>query len=134
MATATITVKLKSDITKVWDLVTSLDNYTWRSDLSKIVVLDDGKKFIEYTKDGYPTNFTVTVFEPLKRWEFDIENDNMLGHWIGVFSFKDGETTIDFSEDVTAKKRIMKPFVGTYLKKQQKVYVEDLKKALKQYT
>jgi len=130
MATATITVKLKSDITKVWDLVTSLDIYTWRSDLSKIVVVEDYKKFIEYTKDGYATNFTVTVFEPLKRWEFDMENENMRGHWIGIFSFKDGKTTIDFSEDVIAKKLIMKPFVGIYLKKQQKAYVEDLKKVL----
>ena len=37
---------------------------------------------------------------------------------------------IDFTEDVTAKKVFMKPFVKGYLKKQQETYVNDLKKAL----
>ena len=37
---------------------------------------------------------------------------------------------IDFTENVTAKKLLMKPFVGMYLKKQQAAYLRDLKKAL----
>lgn len=44
--------------------------------------------------------------------------------------FADGMTTIDFIEDVTAKKMLIKPFVGAYLKKQQAAYVSDLGKAL----
>ena len=43
----------------------------------------------------------------------------MKGHWIGVFTQKGEQTEIDFTEDVTAKKTIMKPFVKAYLKKQQ---------------
>ncbi len=54
----------------------------------------------------------------------------MHGHWIGIFSNYNGETTIDFTEDVTAKKIFLKPFVKSYLKKQQSTYVADLKKAL----
>ncbi|MCH5281969.1 MAG: polyketide cyclase, partial [Lachnospiraceae bacterium] len=64
------------------------------------------------------------------RWEFDMENDNMKGHWIGVFTQKDGQTEIDFTEDVIAKKVFMKPFVKSYLKKQQSQYISDLKKEL----
>lgn len=86
--------------------------------------------FIEYTKNGYATTFTVTVAEPYKRWEFDMENSNMKGHWIGVFIDKGNETQIDFTENVIPKKWFMKPFVKTYLKKQQKQFVLDLKKAL----
>ncbi len=41
-----------------------------------------------------------------------------------------GELLIDFTENVTPKKWFMKPFVKTYLKKQQKQFVLDLKKAL----
>lgn len=41
-----------------------------------------------------------------------------------------GKTTIKFTEDVIAKKMIMKSFVGSYLKKQQAAYVRDLRKAL----
>ena len=36
-----------------------------------------------------------------------MENDNMHGHWTGIFSSKGGVTTIDFTEDVTAKRYSM---------------------------
>lgn len=54
-----------------------------------------------------------------------MENSNMKGHWVGVFVEKNGQTEIDFTEDVTVKKLIMKPFVKTFLKKQQELYVSD---------
>ncbi len=129
MAVSTATATLDCGIEKVWEVVTSLENYQWRSDLSKIEVLSE-TQFIEYTKDGYPTTFTITVTEPLRRWEFDMDNGNMKGHWTGVFKSKDGGTEITFTEDVTAKKLIMKPFVKSFLKKQQALYISDLKKAL----
>ena len=129
MAIAKIKAVFQNDIKDVWDVVTSLDNWQWRSDLSKIEVIND-KKFVEYTKDGYATTFTITVTKPLERWEFDMENTNMQGHWTGVFSMQNGQTEIEFTEDVTAKKWIMKPFVKGYLKKQQALYVSDLRTAL----
>ncbi len=130
MATANMKVEFKVDIKKVWDVVTSCTEYEWRSDLAKIEVVDDGKKFVEYTKDGYATEFTITVFEPYKRYEFDMENSNMKGHWTGVFEKTDDGVTIDFTEEVYAKKLLMKPFVGMYLKKQQSMYLNDLKREL----
>lgn len=130
MATSNIKATFPCDIKKVWNIVTSLEDYSWRSDLSKIEVLSESK-FVEYTKDGYTTTFTIMVMEPYQRWEFYMENDNMRGHWIGLFSQKDDKTTIDFTEDVTAKKILMKPFVGMYLKKQQKSYVRDLENILR---
>ncbi|MDD3417143.1 MAG: polyketide cyclase [Lachnospiraceae bacterium] len=129
MALSNITGFFQTDIQKVWDTVTSLHEYSWRSDLSKIEVINE-KQFVEYTKEGYATTFTITRSEPCKRWEFDMENTNMKGHWIGVFTSKNGQTEIDFTEDVTAKKIIMKPFVKGYLKKQQEQYISDLQKAL----
>ena len=110
MSISNIKAQFECDVKKVWDTVTSLDQYEWRSDLSKIEVINE-KQFIEYTKDGFATTFTITASEPCKRWEFDMENSNMKGHWVGVFSEKDGQTEIDFTEDVTAKKLILKPFV-----------------------
>ena len=130
MAIANMKAEFTSDISKIWNVVTSCTEYAWRSDLSKIEVVEDGKKFVEYTKDGYPTEFTITVYEPYKRYEFDMNNDNMQGHWIGIFTESDGVVTIDFTEEVYAKKAIMKPFVGMYLKKQQASYLADLKKVL----
>lgn len=130
MAISNIKEIISSDIHKVWETVLNVGNYsTWRSDISKTEVVNQ-KQFIEYTKGGYSTMFTITVVEPYKRWEFDMENTNINGHWVGIFTSKGNETQIDFTECVTAKKIIMKPFVKFYLKKQQVQFVTDLKKVL----
>ena len=128
MATSNIRANIPSELRQVWDLVLDIENYAaWRSDLSKTEVISD-KQFIEYTKDGYPTTFTVTLVEPYRRWEFDMDNSNMKGHWIGIFTAKADETEIDFTECVEAKKLLMKPFVKSYLKKQQIQFVADIMK------
>lgn len=130
MAISNIKADFETEIEKVWKVITSLEEYSWRSDLDRIEVNEQGKEFVEYTKDGYATKFTITVYEPHKRYEFDMENDNMSGHWTGIFTYENGVTSIDFTEDVEAKKLIMKPFVKGYLKKQQATYIADLRKAL----
>ena len=129
MAVSNIKSVFKCDIQRLWSVVTTLENYQWRSDLSKIEVVSD-TQFTEYTKDGYATYFTVTACEPCKRWEFDMENSNMKGHWTGIFSENNRQCEIEFMEDVTAKKLLMKPFVGGYLKKQQAQYISDLQKVV----
>ena len=130
MAISIINSMIDHDIHKVWDIVFAVDKYSvWRSDLSKTEIINE-KQFVEYTKDGYVTTFFTTAVEPYKRWEFDMENSNMTGHWIGIFISKGNETQIDFTENVTPKKWFMKPFVNLYFKKQQKQFILDLKKAL----
>lgn len=129
MATSNIKATIKSDIHKVWDVVIDVKNYTWRSDLSKTEVIDE-TQFIEYTKEGYPTTFTITASEPCKCWEFDMENTNMKGHWVGRFTAKGNETEVDFTEYVTVKMFFMKPLVKAFLKKQQSQFIADLMRAL----
>ena len=129
MAVSNIKATFPDDIQKVWETVTDVKNYTWRSDLSKTEILNE-KQFVEYTKEGYATTFTITASEPYKRWEFNMENGNIKGHWTGIFAQKEEKTEIEFTEDVTAKKFFMKPFVKTYLKKQQALFISDLKNAL----
>lgn len=130
MAVSTIKAEFQYEVEKVWKMVTSLNNYSWRSDLDKIVVTVPEKEFEEHTKDGYVTKFKITAFDKYKRYEFDMENGNMQGYWTGIFAYSDGVTVIEFTENVTAKKLIMKPFIGSYLKKQQTKYIKDLKNAL----
>ncbi len=129
MAVVQIKAVFPAETQKVWDTVTSLTACAWRSDLDRIEVVSE-TKFIEYTKEGFATTFTVTVTDPCKRWEFDMENDNMKGHWTGVFTPKGDLTEVAFTENVTAKKLLLKPFVKPFLKKQQARYISDLKKAL----
>lgn len=129
MAVSNIKVTFPCDIHTVWKVITDVAHSTWRSDVSRTEVLNE-RQFVEYTKEGYATTFTTTVLEPFRQWEFDMENSNMKGHWTGVFKEKDGWTEIEFTEDVTAKKIWMRPLVRGFLKKQQKRYVSDLRKAL----
>ncbi|MBD5128497.1 MAG: SRPBCC family protein [Ruminococcaceae bacterium] len=128
MAVSNIKAELSADIEKVWTLITSFDG-AWRSDLRGIERLDE-KNFVEVDKSGFKTHFTITVFEPYLLYEFDIDNDNISGHWTGKLSAKNGRTAIDFTEYITPKKLIMRPFVKGYLKKQQAAYLRDLRKAL----
>lgn len=115
---------------EIWDIITSNTHYEWRSDVSKIEMLEEGKRFVEYTHGGYATTFTITHFEPYVRYEFDIQNSNMSGHWSGELIQTYTGTTCRFTENVSAKKFLMKPFVKWYLRKQQEQYFTDLVNAL----
>lgn len=132
MTASNIKSIINSDINKVWETVTATEKYSrWRTDLSKTEAINENQ-FIEYTKEGFPTTFTVTLTDPYKRWEFDMENNNIKGHWVGIFTSKGTETQVDFTESVIPKKWFMKPFVKSFLKKQQAQFVADLKKALEE--
>ena len=78
----------------------------------------------------YATLFTITISQPFERYEFDLENENIKGHWCGLLSERNGQTEIIFTETVFAKKWYLKPFVKTYLRKQQSVYLKDLRQKL----
>ena len=84
MVKSNIKKEFNCNIEKLWDIITDNTKYTWRSDLSKIEVVDD-KHFIEYAKNNYPTSFTITAKEYLKEYKFDIENTNIKGRWLGIF-------------------------------------------------
>jgi len=133
MRKSNITATFQADIQTVWNIVTDNENYAWRSDLSKIEIVDGGKKFVEYTKDGFLTKFTITVKEYCKRYEFDMENKNFTGHWIGIFSIeRNGETKIDFTEELKIKNFFVEliSYLFMNLKKIQLTYIADLKKRL----
>ena len=59
-----------------------------------------------------------------------MENSRIRGHWTGLFTAQGTRTQIEFTECVTAKNPLMKPFLKPYLKKQQAQFVQDLKRAL----
>lgn len=130
MISSTIRATINCDIQKVWAAVTNINNYPlWRSDISGVEVVDDGQ-FVEFSMSGFATEFIVTCCKPCERWEFDILNDNISGHWTGQFNKVDGGTGIVFTETVDIKKFIFMPFIKHYIKNQQKKFVNDLIKYL----
>ena len=56
MAVANIKVTLFCPIEKVWNKVTDLSNFYWRSDIKDIKIIDENN-FVEITKDGVETHF-----------------------------------------------------------------------------
>lgn len=131
MAVSQMTAVFPYDLLSVWETVTRPAEYSWRSDLSRTEILGE-TRFVEYTKAGYGTSFTITRSEPCRLWELDMENGNMKGHWTGVFTRWNGETLLECTETVTPRKILMRPFVKAYLKKQQRLFLEDLRRALEQ--
>ena len=129
MATSKMTVSLPCPVERVWQTVTDLSHTAWRSDLARVEVLDE-THFVEHTQSGYATNFTVTACEPLCRWAFTMENGNMSGSWEGIFQATEGGTRLHCTETVSAKRWWMRPFVPGYLKRQQRLYLDDLRKEL----
>lgn len=130
MKKATVIARFHSSIEAVWNIVTDNTAFDWRSDIVKIEVSDDGNRFTEFTKDGFETEFTIALKKPCERYEFDMKNKNMDGHWIGLFSRDDSGTKIEFTEEVEVANPIMNLFVKAYLKKQQATYITDLRKAM----
>lgn len=129
MAVSNLRATLICPIEIVWDTVTNLNDYSWRSDLKDVRIIDE-YNFIEITKDGIETYFKITECIKYQSWIFEIENKNIKGTWVGKF-YADGDKTIlDFTENIVSKKSILKPFISLYLKRQQKIYFRDLKAKL----
>ena len=130
MIKSNIKKEFNCDIEKLWNIITDNTNYIWRSDLSKIEIIDN-KHFIEYAKNNYPTYFTITSKENLKEYKFDIENTNIKGKWTGIFKeLSNGNVELDFTEEIETDNIIMKLLAKPYLKTQQKRYMKDLEKEL----
>lgn len=130
MIKSNIKKEFNCDIEKLWNIITDNTNYTWRSDLSKIEIIDD-KHFIEYAQNNYPTYFTIISKEKLEEYKFDIENTKINGKWIGIFKKLDnGNVLLDFTEEIETNNFVMKVLAKPYLKSQQKRYMKDLEKEL----
>ena len=130
MIKSSIKKQFSCDKNKLWDVITDNNNYSWRSDLSKIEIIDN-IHFVEYTKNNFPTYFTITSKIKLEEYKFDIENKNLKGKWIGVFKeLPNGTIELDFTEEIEGNNFIMKLLAKPYLKSQQKRYMRDLEKEL----
>jgi len=130
MVKSNIKKEFNCNIEKIWNIITDNGNYSWRSDLSKIEIIDD-EHFIEYDKNNYPTEFTITLKKPYKEYRFSIKNTNIKGEWIGLFKeLPNKKVELDFTEEIEANNFIMKLLAKPYLKSMQKRYIKDLEREL----
>lgn len=125
MINSQIQATLPYNIKIVWQAVTNIKNYHWRSDLSHTEVLNKFQ-FTEYAKNGMSTYFTTIVFQPYSCWEFTLENSSISGRWRGIFVEQGTSTLVNFTEEITSKKFYLKPILKFYLRRQQKLFIKDL--------
>ncbi len=130
MIKSNIKKEFNCGIEKLWNIIADNNKYAWRSDLSKIEIIDD-KHFIEYSKNNYPTYFTIASKDYLKEYKFDIKNSKIMGKWIGLFKeLPNGNVELDFTEEIETNNFIMKLLAKFYLKSMQKSYMKDLEKEI----
>lgn len=129
MARVCVKIKLRCALQDVWRIITSFENYSWRSDLQNVEILDE-RRFVEYSNSGHRTTFVITDMKFCERLELEIENENIKGFFVGLFSHENGFSIIEFSENIRAKKWFLKPILPIYLKIMQRIYISDLKRAL----
>lgn len=58
MARSNIKAVFENDVQTVWNVITDVKNYIWRTDLSKTEIISD-KQFIEYTKNATPLHLQL---------------------------------------------------------------------------
>lgn len=130
--TSKSTSEFGSDIDLIWHLLTDNTDYAWRSDVQEITIQESGNRFTEISNEGIATEFTVAMRIPHQRYVLDLQNKNFTGRFTAILEKNNSRTRVDFTEDLemAGKNRIKAFICGKYLKKQQKRYLEDMKKAL----
>jgi hypothetical protein len=74
---------LEYNVKTIWDIVVNNNDYSWRTDIRKIELLENGIWIEYYDKDGkYFTKFTLKQKEEYTLYSFDMENRNYYGKWI----------------------------------------------------
>lgn len=131
MIKSTIKSFIQTDLVSVWNTVTSIHDFSWRSDIASVSVSDKAH-FNETSKNGGVTTFIITVVEPFIQYSFSMDNEYLSGEWTGLFKRKGKGTEIQFTESINPKRWWLYPFAWFYLKKQQKQYITDLKRKCEQ--
>lgn len=116
---------------QIWQVVTDLAKWQWRSDLSDCKVLDE-RRFIEFPKKGKPLHFCTTHFEEPHIWEFQIDSPALIGTWKGTFDATENDgCLVKFIEDVQPRQRLVPNWLAKrFLTAYQAQYFHDLRNEL----
>ena len=97
---------------QIWQVVTDLTNWQWRSDLSDCTITGE-HGFIETPKKGKPVRFRITRLEQPHIWEFHMDSPTLTGTWQGTFeSNENGGCRVKFIEDVTLRNKLIPNWIA----------------------
>lgn len=97
------TILYKASPQTVYDVVINNRDFSYRSDLKDLKIIDDNAGFQtwkEISKSGQEITFRATRKEPYLRYEFEIvEAKGFKGYWIGEFN----KTEVDGTEFISTE-------------------------------
>lgn len=128
MITVTRKAQFNCSAEQLFRIITNNKEYGWRSDLKRIDVIKGGNSFIEYTKKGVPTLFTITSRIPYNKYEFKLQNNNLTGKWTGELHDTEAGSEMELTESIHVKSKLLSLFAPYFLKRQQETYIKDLTK------
>lgn len=129
MRKSTIEILIPASKRLLWDIVTDNNNTAWRSDLSRVEIVND-LEFIEYTTGGISTKFAITNKIEYEYYEFSFGNKNMSGLWYGKFIEVDKNVTrLEFTEEIKFCNPVVEliSYIFFPIKSNQKKYMRDLR-------
>lgn len=124
MITATQCTQLPYPAELVWDVVTSLADTSWRSDINSCRAT--GPDTFEEVAGGSATAFTITHKTPCTHYAFTLQNSALTGRWEGRFASDGSGTALTFTESVSVKNPLQRLLAPAYLRRQQRRYLRDL--------
>lgn len=133
MRKSVMIAEFSADRKKVWDVITDLEDYGWRSDVERIEIMDGGTRFLEYSKGGHWLEFKITEKKEPAQYEFDMENQMFKGHWTGLlYETAGGGTKMELKEELTMHNQFIELLSHLFLniKRMQAAYILDLKRKL----
>ena len=93
-----------ADVKAAWDVLTSRDDVSWRTDLKKIEYRSVNDDFVEYSNDGYQLGFVVTEERPYEYYEIETWSLETRGRRMYTFEeTEDGKTRVILQEEMKIK-------------------------------
>ena len=134
MPKVTISAIFDASAAQVWKTVTDLQDWHWRSDISRVQADSAGRTFVEYAPSGTATYFRITAFAPCRWYAYDMTNQKMSGRWEGFFTpLDDGGTMVEFSTILPGHNPVADLLLLARIRRRQQQYISDLRAALGEY-
>ena len=133
MPKITARAELPCPVERVWQVVTDLEQWEWRSDLGRLLAAPDGRTFVEYDWDDRPAYCRITAFAPCYWYALDVVSEETVGRWEAFFTRKGRGTKLELSIEVRGKNVVADLRVLAELRRRQRKYIEDLRMELEVY-
>ena len=133
MPKVTVRAEISCPVERVWRLVTDLNGWDWRSDLSDLRSSRDGMHFCEYEWDGERVCFEIEAFAPCYWFACTMAGHGSTGRWEMFFTRSGAQTKLEILAELQRRDFLTDLRALVWLRRRMKQYMEDLRLELEEY-